>query len=132
MKKAFTIIELIMVIVIIGFLAAIAVPRMSNTQKLANDSAAKANVEIISAALENYATGNNGSYTDDEADLTGGTSPYLYRSFCGQTNLQGYDYSCSLATTGYTIVASPTNCGSSGSNSHTVTTGGILTSAGCI
>jgi len=119
-----------MVIVIVGILAVIAMPKMFKTQTIANDSAAKANLEIISAALENYALHNNGEYPDDVGDLTGASPPYLNRPYCGET-INGYSYSCTLSTTGYTITATPVSCGSSGTKNYTITTGGLLSEPDC-
>jgi len=125
----FTLIELVMVIVIIGILAAIAIPSMKRNYVIANDSVAQSNLRIISSALENYSSVND-SYPTDESQLTGASPPYLNQSFCGNT-IKGYTYSCTLATTGYTVTATPSSCGSTGSKTYTITTGGVLSSSDC-
>ncbi|MFH1767674.1 MAG: type II secretion system protein [Candidatus Omnitrophota bacterium] len=130
MKESFSLIELIAVIVIIGILAIVAIPRLTRATMVAYESAAEANLRAVSAALESYATSNNGSYPTSEAQLTGATPPYLSQAFCGST-VSGYDYTCTLAAGGYSVVASPDTCGTSGSETYTVTTGGLLVSAAC-
>ncbi|MEI7919666.1 MAG: prepilin-type N-terminal cleavage/methylation domain-containing protein [bacterium] len=53
-KKAFTLIEMLIVIVIIGILAAAIFPKLSNARGRANDVARKAGLSQVAAALVAY------------------------------------------------------------------------------
>ena len=55
-NKGFTLIELIMVTIILGILAAVAVPRYMGTVNQAEAAAEKAVIDALRAAVENYAT----------------------------------------------------------------------------
>jgi prepilin-type N-terminal cleavage/methylation domain-containing protein len=90
-KKGFTLIELLIVVVIIGILAAIAIPKFSNTKEKAYLAAMKADLRNLATYEESYAADSAGVYFAGTAS--------------GTTALQGFRTSqnvtvtASLATT---------------------------------
>jgi type IV pilus assembly protein PilA len=61
-ESGFTLVELLVVMLILGLLAAIAIPSFFNQRDKARDADAKADVRTAQTAIESYATDNNGSY----------------------------------------------------------------------
>ena len=62
-ESGFTLVELLVVMLILGLLAAIAIPAFFNQRTKAQDSEAKSTAKTAQTALETYATDNNGRYT---------------------------------------------------------------------
>ena len=61
-EGGFTLVELLVVMLILGLLAAIAIPSFFNQRDKARDADAKAGVRTAQTAMETYATDNQGSY----------------------------------------------------------------------
>lgn len=62
-EEGFTLVELLVVMLILGLLAAIAIPSFFNQRDKARDADAKSAARTAQTAIETYATDNNGQYT---------------------------------------------------------------------
>ncbi|MFC1675684.1 competence type IV pilus major pilin ComGC [Planctomycetota bacterium] len=60
-RKGFTLIELMVVVLILGALAAVAIPRLTQSADTAKTNACNTNVDIINTQMELYYM-DNGSY----------------------------------------------------------------------
>jgi type IV pilus assembly protein PilA len=99
--QGFTLIELLIVVVIIGILAAIAIPKFSNTKEKAYIASMKTDLRNLATAQETYFADNNSVYA-------------------GSTTAMGTTYH---ASTGVTVtIGTVTGTGWSATASHPSTT----------
>ena len=66
---AFTLIELLIVVVIIGILAAIAIPKFANTKEKAYVASMKSDLRNLITAQEAYFSDNNSNYAQSTTNL---------------------------------------------------------------
>jgi general secretion pathway protein G len=65
-RGGFTLLEVLLVLAILGVIAAIVVPRLLGQQREANKDAAKASIQGFEKALELYALRHNGEYPEGD------------------------------------------------------------------
>jgi type IV pilus assembly protein PilA len=79
-EEGFTLVELLVVMLILGILAAIAIPAFFNQRSKAHDAQAKSAARTAETAMETYATDNGGSYANATPALLNGIEQTLKTS----------------------------------------------------
>lgn len=131
-KRAFTLVEVMLVVTIIAALVAIAIPQLLRMRINANDAAAQTTLRTIAAACEDYASANHGNYPSEFGALLNSTPAYLNENYTAHSR-QGYTFSCSaqMNSVGYNCSAVPVECNMTGAKNFTITTGSVLTNSDC-
>lgn len=141
MRSGFTLVEIMIVIFIIGFLAAIAIPNFLRARLDSNEGTIRADLRTFSTANESYrAFQVDPVYAPDIPALI--ADNYIDDTWLNPGNRHGYEFSYSLGAAGdtYAIEAAPLTPGTTGVNYYCVDQSGVIvrgaaagmgTAAGC-
>lgn len=100
--KGFTLVEILIVVVILGILAAIVIPQFTSASESAKASSLVTQLQTIRSQLELYQLQHNGAYPGVDASNAFVSSADFWADLTGETNIDG-----TVATAASTKVYGP-------------------------
>lgn len=97
-EGGFTLVELLVVMLILGLLAAIAIPSFFNQRDKAKDADAKEATRTAQTAIETYATDNDGSYAAADAAALKLIEPSLNNANISDVTSDATSYSVTVTS----------------------------------
>ena len=106
-RAGFTLIEVLLVVVIIGILAAVVVPRLSGRVQQSQVSAAKSSIASVGLALDLYETDNGNFPASLQSLITKGSEPNWRGPYLKKGEIPidpwGHEFGYTLKENGYEI-----------------------------
>ena len=125
--RGFTLVEILIVIAVIGVLAAIAIPNFMRVRMNANEGAVRADLRTFSTSNESYrAFQNPPRYPPDMDTLV--SQSYISNSWLNPDGKSGYGFAYAVADNraSYAIEANPSKPGATGISSYCIDQSGVL------